>query len=194
MSASELNAEHQRQLLHLAREAIARGLKTHRAWVPDVSDLPEVLCEPGASFVTLTRFGELRGCIGTLEVYQPLAKDVAEHAYAAAFSDPRFPPLSRDEFADLELEISVLGPPEALHFRDEADLLRQLRPGVDGLILQAGENRGTFLPSVWRSLQTPAAFVAHLKQKAGLPADYWSDALKAWRYTTFSFGEASAAA
>ncbi len=194
MSASELNADQQRQLLQLAREAIARGLETRRAWVPDLNDLPEALREPGASFVTLTRFGELRGCIGTLEVYQALAKDVAEHAYAAAFSDPRFPPLSSDEFTDLELEISILGPAEALDFRDEADLLRQLRPGVDGLILQIGEHRGTFLPSVWHSLKTPGEFLAHLKQKAGLPADYWSDALKVWRYTTCSFGEAATAA
>lgn len=141
-----------------------------------------------ATFVTLKRHGELRGCIGTLEAHQPLLLDVAEHAFAAAFRDPRFEPVTERELDELELSISVLGEPEEIRFADEQDLLKQLRPHDDGLILQEGSRRGTFLPSVWDSLPDPPEFLAHLKLKAGLPSDYWSGSLRVWRYTTEEFG------
>jgi AmmeMemoRadiSam system protein A len=113
---------------------------------------------------------------------------VAQNAYAAAFSDPRFPPLREGEFEELDIHISILSPAEAMHFTSEADLLQQLRPGEDGLVMEEGFRRGTFLPSVWEQLPTPELFLRHLKQKAGLPADYWSSTLEVSRYTTHSFG------
>ena len=116
-----------------------------------------------------------------------LAKDVAENAVAAAFHDPRFEPLSIEEAEKLEIHISVLSPPEELNFSSEADLLEQIRPGVDGLILQAGGRRGTFLPSVWEELPEKEMFLMYLKMKAGLPTDYWSDSLRVFRYTAEYF-------
>jgi AmmeMemoRadiSam system protein A len=107
---------------------------------------------------------------------------VTENAYAAAFRDPRFLPVAPDEFADLEIHLSLLTPPEPVEAASEADLLQQLRPGEDGLILQEGSRRATFLPAVWESLPEPQSFVRHLKRKAGLPAEYWSDTLTVFRY------------
>lgn len=136
-----------------------------------------------ATFVTLEIGGQLRGCIGMLEAHRPLANDVAENAFSAAFRDPRFPPLSDVEFDDLEISISVLSPPEEMSFSSEKDLLDQIRPGIDGLILEEGFRKGTFLPSVWEQLSEKEAFLEHLKQKAGLPPGYWSDTLRVFRYT-----------
>ena len=112
---------------------------------------------------------------------------MAHNAFSAAFQDPRFPPLDDSETADLTLDISVLGTPEAMTFSSEQDLLRQLRPGVDGLIMEERGQRGTFLPSVWESLPQPVDFLRQLKRKAGLPESYWSDTLRVWRYTTETF-------
>ncbi len=176
-------------LLKTARRSILNGLERGRPPSIDLSRYPESLQEKRATFVTLHINGRLRGCIGTLEAIRPLVMDVTYNAYAAAFSDPRFPPLSRAEFDSLGIEISVLSPPEPMEFNSEADLLQQIRPGVDGLILEDNGYRGTFLPSVWESLPNPQEFLRHLKQKAGLSANYWSDTLKIYRYTTESFGE-----
>lgn len=140
--------------------------------------------------MTLEAKGRLRGCIGHLEAIQPLVVDVAENAFAAAFRDSRFPPLSADEWRGVEVHLSLLTAPEPMHFSDEIDLIRQIRPGEDGLILQDGPNRGTFLPSVWESLPDPVDFLLHLKQKAGLAANHWSDTVEVSRYRTESFGEA----
>jgi AmmeMemoRadiSam system protein A len=137
-----------------------------------------------ASFVTLTKGGRLRGCVGSLEAWRPLAVDVAENAFAAAFRDLRFPPVRVDEAAALEIHLSLLTSPIAMIFGSEADLLAQMQPGVDGLILQEGSRRGTFLPSVWAELPTSQLFLTQLKRKAGLPADYWSQHMRVWRYTT----------
>lgn len=142
-----------------------------------------------ASFVTLQMHGRLRGCIGHLEAVQPLVVDVAENAFAAAFRDPRFAPLDRGEWPEVDIHLSILTVPEPMQFRDESDLLRQIRPGEDGLILQDGPNRGTFLPSVWESLPDPVEFFVHLKHKAGLAANHWSDRVEVYRYQTESFGE-----
>jgi len=188
--------EHQRLLLEIARDAIFQTLERHHAafpnlgkkqqaetqFLPSLGNIPE-LKEERATFVTLTINGSLRGCIGMLEACRPLAEDIAENAVSAAFRDPRFPPLSRDEFDDLKISISVLSPPEEMTFSSEADLLAQIRPGIDGLILQEGGRRGTFLPSVWEELPETELFFEHLKMKAGLPAGYWSDTLRVFRYT-----------
>jgi AmmeMemoRadiSam system protein A len=129
----------------------------------------------------------LRGCIGHLEATLPLVEDVAENAFSAAFRDPRFPALRDTEYAALELHISVLTPAEPLDCNSESDLLRQMRPYQDGLILAEGLRRGTFLPSVWEQLPEPREFLRHLKRKAGLPDDYWSPSLQIYRYETESF-------
>jgi len=172
----------------VARASIRHGLRTGRALAPEADGYSGVLQTPGASFVTLHRHAQLRGCIGSLEPRRALVSDVAENAFAAAFRDPRFSPLREEEWETLRVEISVLSAPQPMAFASEADLLSILRPGVDGLILQEGRLRGTFLPSVWTSLPQPEAFLSHLKQKAGLAQDYWSPTLKVWRYETESFG------
>lgn len=182
------NESEQQILLRLAADSIDSGLRTQYPIEVDVDTLPASLSQEAACFVTLHRQGQLRGCIGSLVARQPLAQDVAENAFNAAFRDPRFPPLQSAELADLDLEISVLGTPEDLHFRTEVDLIAQLRPGEDGLILEAAGHRGTFLPSVWESLPEPADFFRHLKQKAGLPMDFWSADMHIQRYDTEAFG------
>ena len=191
MSSTERRfSDAQRQtLLAVARDSIRHGLQTGQPLRLRPDDFDPGLAAPGAAFVTLERGGGLRGCIGSLEAHRPLVTDVAENAFAAAFRDPRFPPLSPAEFDDLDIHVSVLSPPEPLKFDSEADLLSRIRPGIDGLIIEDLGHRGTFLPSVWESLPEPALFWRHLKQKAGLPPDHWSPTLRVYRYTTESFGE-----
>ena len=179
-----LGKGHQQWLLRLARESIRHGI-THGTALPiDIAALPDELKAVRASFVTLEKNGELRGCIGALEAYRPLAQDIVENAYAAAFEDPRFPPVREEELDKLEIHLSLLTPSEPLHFQSEQELIAQLRPGVDGLILAERGRRGTFLPSVWEQLPDPAQFLEHLKMKAGLPPGYWSDSVKIYRYET----------
>lgn len=183
-----LNTELRRFLLELARNSIQHGLQ-HGAPVPvDLANLAPELQKTAACFVTLEKRGQLRGCIGMLEPVRPLALDVAHNAYAAAFSDPRFAPVAAGELDELSVHISILGEPNAMTVTSETDLLAQLRPGVDGLILQDGARRATFLPSVWEGLPDPRQFVMHLKQKAGWAKDYWSPTLRAYRYETEQFG------
>ena len=170
-------------LLTLARASIRHGLEKHCPLAVNQGDYPAVLKRPGASFVTLHLNNELRGCIGTLSAYRPLVEDIAANAYASAFSDPRFAPLQQEEFEALDIHLSILSEPEEMHFSSQEDLIRQIRPGVDGLILIDGVNKGTFLPSVWESLATPALFLSHLKQKAGLAPNHWSDTLRVQRYS-----------
>jgi len=184
--APALPERDRRTLLALARASIEKGLQGGFL-NPDLDELSDPLREDRASFVTLKTDGRLRGCIGSLEAHQPLALDVIDNAYAAAFRDPRFQPLAPEELDGLHIHISVLGRPEPLEFDSEQDLIARLRPGIDGLILREGTRRGTFLPSVWESLPEPAEFLRQLKRKAGLPADYWSDRVQVWRYTTESF-------
>lgn len=165
-------------LLTIARNAIEREFGMQ---VRTVTPHPD-LAKPAATFVTLTQKGQLRGCIGSLEAHRPLAMDVAENALAAAFRDPRFPPLRQGELDQTRVEVSLLDTPEPLHFTDDAEAIGQLCPGVDGLILNCGHHRSTFLPQVWESLPTPGLFLEHLKLKAGLPADFWSPQLTLARY------------
>ncbi len=177
-----LNPEQQIQLLDLARRSISHGLHHGQAIPVDIENLPPELKEKRATFVTLLKFGELRGCIGMLEAIRPLAEDIANNAYSAAFQDPRFPPLQEHELEQLEIHLTLLTAAEPMEFKSEQDLLSQLRPGVDGLILKEGARRATFLPSVWEQLREPKDFLGHLKRKAGLPAGYWSDSLQFFRY------------
>lgn len=179
-------------LLRLALRSLAEGLAKGRPLAVDPADYDEPLRRQRACFVTLNARGNLRGCIGHLEAVQPLVRDVAENAFAAGFRDPRFPPLRQAELADLELHISVLSPAEPVPFSSEADLLTRIRPGIDGLILQDGFHRGTFLPSVWEQLPEVEQFWRHLKRKAGLPLDHWSPNLRLFRYTTEAFGAKAA--
>ncbi len=174
-------------LMAVAFESIAYGLDNGCAPETKLDTYPEPLRQERASFVTLNKHGMLRGCIGHLEAFQPLVKDVADNAYAAAFRDPRFPPLKRSELSSIELHISILTPSVPLEFTSEAELLAQLRPGRDGLILKEGYNRGTFLPSVWDSLPQPEDFLRQLKRKAGLPENHWSGSVQIFRYETESF-------
>jgi len=176
-----MNSDLGTTLLTLARNAIAEKL--------DVPHLPEpepashaALPERGAVFVTLTQNGDLRGCIGSLEAWRPLYEDVKANAVAAAFRDPRFRPLSADEFVKTRVEVSRLTPAQAMSFVSEDDAIQQLRPLVDGVILEYGKHRGTFLPQVWESLPQPREFMAQLKRKAGLPPNFWNDELKLSRY------------
>jgi len=159
-------------LTGLARAAIAGQLGFDmRTELPDAP----FLHKQGASFVTLQQYGELRGCIGSLEAHRPLIEDVRANAIAAAFHDPRFAPLGRDELDTIEIEVSLLTPSTPLSFGSEQQAYDQLRPGVDGVILEYGSHRATFLPQVWQQLPFASIFMAHLKQKAGLPADFWAD-------------------
>lgn len=174
-------------LLALARRAIARDLqRAHH----DSVEVQQNLRGPGACFVTLTTDGRLRGCIGSLEVRRSLKDDVEANARAAAFRDPRFAPLTGDEFDTLHIEVSVLASPVALPVASEEDAIGQLHPGTDGVILLAGALHGTFLPQVWHHLPDPHDFLAHLKQKAGLPADaVWQPDWRLSRYTVTAFSE-----
>jgi len=172
-------------LLRLARREIALHLDA-----PAAAPLAHAaLAEFGATFVTLLREGELRGCIGSLTPRRRLDEDVCDNAVGAAFRDPRFPPLRRYELDALAVEVSLLGPSTPLRFADEADLLAQLVPGQDGLVLEVGGRRATFLPQVWEALPAPRDFLAALKRKAGLPPDFWSPDVSARRYAVAKWSE-----
>lgn len=190
---TKLTDHEKRILLKIAREAIKSRLEGRT--IPDLSleDLPETLREEGACFVTLTRGGQLRGCVGTLQAEKPLALDVQLRAVAAAFHDFRFPRLKIEEFPEIEIEISYLTQPEPLDYRDGEDLLARLEPGKDGLVLSDGSRRATFLPQVWEKLPEPAQFLSHLCIKMGLPEDAWrQQALEAQVYRVEEFSESSA--
>lgn len=174
-------------LLDLAQRAIRSGLRTGKRPEVRVDSFAQALQTLRASFVTLKRAGRLRGCIGSLETQRPLVADIAWNAWSSAFADPRFAKLQHEELGGLQLGISVLSPPHPLHVESEADLKAQLRPGIDGLILADGPKRATFLPQVWEDLHDADSFLAHLKQKAGLAPDHWSDTMQVSRYTAESF-------
>ena len=175
-------------LLALARNAIAARFGQP---VAATADLPE-LHDKGATFVTLTQRGQLRGCIGSLEAWRPLRDDVEDNARNAAFRDPRFAPLESDELPLTRVEVSLLTPAEPMTFSSEADALAQLRPNIDGVIFTAGHHRSTFLPQVWEQLPDPVVFMAHLKQKSGLPAAYWGPDVRLQRYTVRKWKEPTA--
>ena len=169
-------------LLKLANESIKHGLASGTAVSVDLTDCPAAITAPGACFVTLKRGGNLRGCIGSAQAWRPLVADVADNAFAAAFRDSRFPALTTAELDGLDLSISVLSPSSPMHVTSEADLLKQLRPGTDGLIIEDHGMRALFLPSVWEQLPKPEQFLSHLKAKAGMASNHWSPTFKAWRF------------
>jgi len=184
-----LPSTEQRRLLTLALDSIRHGVSSGCALNVNIQEYPLQLQEKLACFVTLKLHGSLRGCIGHLEAIQPLVVDVSENAFAAAFRDPRFSPVRQAEVDKLELHISILTPSHPIEFDSEAGLISSLRPGIDGLIMEQGRHRGTFLPAVWESLPDPHSFLTNLKLKAGLPADYWSDDIRMYRYETYSFAD-----
>ncbi|MDH5171620.1 MAG: AmmeMemoRadiSam system protein A [Gammaproteobacteria bacterium] len=188
-SCIELTRAEQTLLLVIARDSIHAGLHGAAGTARDRPALPPALEAERGAFVTLTRRTRLRGCIGTIEPGGPLARTVAESAYSAAFRDPRFPQLRPEELEGTSIEISVLTPMEPLAAASREALIAQLRPGVDGLVLQDGRHRSTFLPKVWEQLADPDAFLDQLLAKAALPPDHWSASMRVHRYQTFAFSD-----
>ena len=168
-----LSDREQQILLDLAHQSIVAAVAQDRAPRIELDLLPDRLQQPGASFVTLTRSGLLRGCIGTLKHEFPLAQDVVLRARAAAIDDPRFPPLQADEIEDTEIEISVLTTPEPLVYNVPDEIPNLLVPGRDGVTIVHGLKRATFLPQVWEKVDGPEHFLTMLCQKARLPAEAW---------------------
>ena len=167
-----------RALIAIARDAITQGPEPRGAFAWD----DEWLRSPAASFVTLREAGELRGCIGSVDAYRPLGDDVAHNAQAAAYRDPRFPPVTAAEIPGLDVEVSVLTPRVPFAVASEDDALARLRPGVDGLYLEYQDFRATFLPQVWENLPDPRDFLDELRRKARLPARFWHPDLRLSRY------------
>ena len=177
-------------LLKLARDTIASQTRNQNVPDVDLDAASEDLRRESACFVTLTKHGQLRGCIGSLEARQPLALDVRDNAIGAAFRDPRFPQVSAEELDDLRVEISVLSHPEPLSYAGLEDLIAKLHPGVDGVVIERGWNRATFLPQVWEKLPDPRQFLQHLCQKAYLPANAYSQpGLDVYTYQVEKFEE-----
>lgn len=172
-------------LITLARAAISGQFGLHFS----VRDDAPFLQRHGATFVTLKHDGQLRGCIGSLGVHRSVIDDVRANARAAAFQDPRFKPLRFEELSSIQIEVSLLSALQPMTFLDEGDALAQLRPGIDGIVLEYRASRGTFLPQVWENLPEPRAFLAQLRCKAGLAPDFWDDGLRLSRYTVAKWAE-----
>ncbi|WP_018950362.1 AmmeMemoRadiSam system protein A [Thioalkalivibrio sp. ALMg11] len=183
----ELPTQARDRLLELAADAIRRAAHETPASTIALEQEPAPLPAPGASFVTLKRGDALRGCIGTLEAHRPLATDVLHNARAAALNDPRFPPLRATELAGLAYSVTLLTASRPMEAAHREGLLDQLQPGRDGLVIQAGARRATFLPAVWDQLPDPEAFLDALLHKAGLAPGRWPDGLQAWRYGSREF-------
>ena len=185
-----LTDEEKQILLRLARKAVETAVRGLALPPVDKQALTPALRENGASFVTLTIHGELRGCIGALEAYQPLNEDVREHAIAAALKDPRFPPVSENELSRIHIEVSRLTSPTALEYANAEDLLKKLRPHIDGVILRHGHRRATFLPQVWEKIPDPVEFLEQLCYKMGERGNLWREAkLQVYTYQVEEFNE-----
>lgn len=178
-----LDEYQRRELLDIAEASIAHGLQRGQPLGVDLDEADDYLNEQRATFVTVYVDGELDGCIGSIQPRRPLGVDVASNAYMAAFEDPRFSPMGADGLATLEVRISVLSPLEPRPVDDEDELCRLIEPGVHGLLLEVDGRRGTLLPSVWEKCPDPREFVAHVKRKAGLAGNFWSDQMRASTYT-----------
>ncbi len=188
--SDKLTNDEKNILLRIAREAMEYAVKGKALPPLDVQTLTPLLREVGASFVTLTIQDDLRGCIGALEAYQPLAEDVREHAIAAALQDPRFPPVKESELSRIKLEVSRLTAPQLLEYSSSEELLKKLRPHVDGVIIRDNHRRATFLPQVWEKIPDPAEFLGHLCQKMGVRAGHWREAkLQVYIYQVEEFHE-----
>ena len=183
-----LSSNDRAALLTLARSAIEGQLLGYdNAFLS--GNHPDTLTRKGACFVTLKKRGQLRGCIGSLHADRPLVEDVHHNARSAASRDPRFPPVSAGELTELQIHLSVLNPPQAIVFRSQQDLIQQLRPDVDGVIVTDRGARATFLPAVWQSLPDPEQFLDQLKRKAGWSSDYWNTTIQFQRYTVEEFSD-----
>lgn len=182
-----MDERHRRVLLDTARASLRHGVEQGRALTVNVADYDEELRCPRACFVTLRQSSNLRGCMGSSQPRRALIEDAALNAFAAGFLDPRFGPLQESELEALDIRVSVLSEVEEMVFESEEDLLSQVRPGVDGLLLQESQRRGTLLPAVWDVLSDPRVYLRELKLKAGLTPDYWSDTLRMFRYTAETF-------
>lgn len=176
-------------LLRLARGAIHEALGLRGLRCLDATWLNE----PGASFITLTRRGKLRGCIGTIEAKRPLGDDVKSNAVAAATRDPRFDPLNSSELFDLSVEVTVLSPLQRLHFQTEQQAIAQIRPDVDGIVLTYQDKRGTFLPQLWEHVKSTEEFLAQLKKKTGLSSSFWDSEIHLQRFTVEKWREGALA-
>ena len=182
VSGDDLSAAELRALADIAHHAVITAVRDRRRDVPEPGDFPEALRRPGAVFVTLRRDGQLRGCVGTMSPVMPLVQAAADRARAAAFDDPRFQPVRPAELDGLAVEVSVLSPMEGFTVGGYDELVGALRPGVDGLLVEAGRHRATFLPAVWDELKDPADFVDALWRKAGMPSRSWPAGIATWRY------------
>lgn len=182
---TSLSMEHGKTLLPIARAAISVALGRTLEVAEDAVWLQEM----GACFVTLTQGGQLRGCIGTLEARRTLLADVKSNAVAAALQDTRFSALTVTELDQTDIEVSLLSAMQPMRFDTEAQALAQLQPGIDGVLLEFGRYRSTFLPQVWEQLPTTTEFIAHLKYKAGLPPDFWAEGMRLQRYTVRKWKE-----
>lgn len=178
-------ADYEKLLLEMAHQSIEQGFTSRRPFKPDLEQYDDILKQPRATFVTLKINSNLRGCIGTTQAIDPLLTSVADSAYKAAFQDPRFSPLTEEEFKHVELSISVLTPPVEIDFSSEQDLASQLQPGIDGLIIESGRKRATFLPEVWQQIPNAGKFLRQLKLKAGMGQGETTQ--KAWRYRSQHF-------
>lgn len=186
----ELNKIEQSELLSIARDSIEKAVRRQPLSKLQLENLSQNLQEIGASFVTLKIDGNLRGCIGTLEAYQPLAMDVQEHAVAAALQDPRFPGVKPAELENIDIEISVLSPKQPLQYSNPEELIRKIRPKIDGVVLQDGFLKATFLPQVWDQLEEPEAFLSHLCAKMGASNSLWKKKpLQVYTYQVQEFHE-----
>lgn len=190
MATDTLTPEERSLLLRLARQALEAAVCGERLIPLKLVEFPLHLTQPGASFVTLTRHGELRGCVGTLEACEPLAEDVREHAKAAALQDYRFPPVQPEELPEIEIEISCLTPPVPLDYHCPEELLTLLHPGIDGVVLRDGIRRATFLPQVWEKIPDPSNFLSYLCQKMGADSSLWQyKKLQVFTYRVEEFHE-----
>jgi len=186
----QLTNEEQQTLLRLARQTMEHAVQGKKLPPVDDASITPHLREQGASFVTLTIDGDLRGCIGALEAYQPLVDDVREHAVAAALEDPRFPPVDQTELSKIKLEVSRLTAPHLLEYSNSADLISKLRPHVDGVILKSEFRRATFLPQVWKKIPDPQEFLDHLCAKMGAKPNLWRNTkLQVYVYQVEEFHE-----
>jgi len=168
-----LSGEEQKLLLETARNAIWKELNKEEKLPLVIDEYSPILQEKGACFITLKKKGVLRGCVGSIEVVQPLIRDVRDRAVAAAFQDYRFPPLTLPEFDEIRIEISRLTQPCILNYEDAEDLINKLRPQIDGVILRYQTRRATFLPQVWEQLPSPELFLNRLCIKMGLDQTAW---------------------
>lgn len=181
-----------KELLRLARKTISEGCT--RGFPPEPNpeedeDQPDFFLQKAACFVTLHKRGALRGCVGSTLAHRPLLDDVIHNAFASAFRDHRFPPVTESELTDINVEISILTPQQQMEITGERDLLKQVRPGIDGLLIRNPQYSATFLPQVWKQLPNPRQFLAHLKNKAGMVPGAWPDDMECFRYQCLKFEE-----